>query len=144
MKDGYIKVAAGSVPVAVADIEHNKREILARMQEADTLGVNLLVLPELCLTGYSCGDLFFSDALLDAAWRAAGEIVRATMSVYPIVVFGLPVRRGGRLYNCAAVAAQGKLLGLVPKTHLPGFGEFSEPRHFASAAMLDGIVTTSA
>ncbi len=142
MKDGYIKVAAGSVPVVVADVEHNKREILARMQEADALGVNLLVLPELCLTGYSCGDLFFSDALLDAAWRAAEEIVHATMTVYPIVVFGLPVRRGGRLYNCAAVAAQGQMLGLVPKTHLPGFGEFAEPRHFAPAAMLDGIVAT--
>ena len=142
MKDGYIKVAAGSVNVAVADPEHNKQEILARLREADEAGVNLLVLPELCLTGYSCGDLFFSDALLDAARDAADEIVRATKDAYPVVMFGLPVRHGGKLYNCAAVAADGQWLGLVPKTHLPGFGEFGEPRHFAPGSALDGVVMT--
>ncbi|MBR0443227.1 MAG: NAD(+) synthase, partial [Clostridia bacterium] len=143
MKDGYIKVAAGSVPVRVADPTHNKQEILKCIQEADAAGVNLLVLPELCLTGYSCGDLFFSDTLLDAAQHAAEEIIHATMTAYPVVVFGLPVRHGGRLYNCAAVAAGGTLLGLVPKTHLPGFGEFGEPRHFASGRALDGVSATA-
>ena len=73
MKDGWIKVAAGSVPVRLADPEYNKQQILCRMNEADEAGVNLLVLPELCVTGYSCGDLFFSEALLTAALCAAEE-----------------------------------------------------------------------
>ena len=138
MKNGYVKVAAGSVPIAVANPEHNKKEIIACMRLAHEQGVNLLVLPELCVTGYSCGDLFFSQALLNAARLAAEEIVRETEDLYPVVVFGLPLRHAGKLYNCAAVAAGGKLLGVVPKTLLPGYGEFCEPRHFTPATALEG------
>ncbi len=136
MKDGWIKVAAGSVPVRPADPEYNKQQILSRLREADEAGVNLLVLPELCVTGYSCGDLFFSEALLTAALHAAEEIVHATTTLYPVVVFGMPLRHEGKLYNCAVVAAGGKLLGVVPKTHLPAYGLLSEPRYFTSAACL--------
>ena len=113
MKDGYIRVAAGRVAVAVGDPEHNKGEILARIREADAAGVNLLVLPELCLTGASCGDLFYSETLLEAARRAAEDIVHETEGLYPVVVFGLPLSRRGKLFNCAAVAQGGKLLGVV-------------------------------
>jgi NAD+ synthase (glutamine-hydrolysing) len=136
MKDGWIKVAAGSVPVRLADPEYNKQQILNRMNEADEAGVNLLVLPELCVTGYSCGDLFFSETLLSAALCAAEEIVHATTTLYPVVVFGMPLRYEGKLFDCAVVAAGGKLLGVVPKTHLAGYGMLSETRHFASAACL--------
>ena len=93
MKDGYIKVAAGSVPVRVADPTHNKQEILKCIQEADAAGVNLLVLPELCLTGYSCGDLFFHDVLLDGAQQALAQILEASAQLDMLVVVGMPVRR---------------------------------------------------
>ncbi len=133
MKDGYIRVAAGSVPVAVGDPEQNKQHILACMREADKATVNLLVLPELCVTGYTCGDLFFSETLLDAARRAAEEIIHETMMLYPVVVFGVPLRYRGKLYNCSAVAAGGKLLGVVAKTQLPTYAESDEVRYFSPA-----------
>ncbi len=142
MKNGYVKVAAGSVSVSVANPEHNKKEIFARMQQADEAGVNLLVLPELCVTGYTCGDLFFSQTLLDAARRVAEEIVQKTKNLYPVVVFGLPLRYAGKVYNCAAVAADGQLLGVVPKMVLPGYGEFCEPRHFTPGTALGGKLHT--
>ena len=132
MKDGYIRVAAGRVAVAVGDPEHNKGEILARIREADAAGVNLLVLPELCLTGASCGDLFYSETLLEAARCAAEDIVHETEGLYPVVVFGLPLSRRGKLYNCAAVAQGGKLLGVVAKSNLTS----DDLRYFAVAENL--------
>ena len=136
MRDGYIKVAAGSVDVSVADPARNTEIILERIRQADAAGVNLLVLPELCVTGYSCGDLFFSEHLLDAALREAERITAATRDRYPVVIFGLPVRYNGKLYNCAAVVANGRYLGLVPKTYLPNYGEFYEKRQFTPGGAL--------
>ena len=132
MKDGYIRVAAGRVAVAVGDPEYNKGEILTRIREADAAGVNLLVLPELCLTGASCGDLFYSETLLEAARVAAEDIVHETEGLYPVVVFGLPLSRRGKLYNCAAVAQGGKLLGVVAKSNLTS----DDARYFAPAENL--------
>ena len=132
MKDGYIKVACATVPVAVADTTYNTEQIIARVKQADAAGVHLLVLPELCVTGYSCGDLLLSDTLLAAARDSASSIVAATRGCYPVVVFGLPLVCEGKLYNCAAVAHNGVLLGVVPKTNLPNYGEFYEKRYFAS------------
>ena len=103
MKDGFIKAAAGTIDVVVADVQYNTEQILARMREADAAGVNLLTLPELCLTGYTCGDLFFSDCLLGAVEPALARIVEASKNLYPVTAVGLPLRFGGKLYNCAAV-----------------------------------------
>ena len=138
MKDGFIKAAAGTVDVVVADVEYNTQAVLARMREADAAGVNVLVLPELCLTGYTCGDLFFSDCLLGAVEPALRAIVEASKTLYPVVAVGLPLRFGGKLYNCAAVVHAGRILGVVPKTHIPNYGEFYELRQFASASVLGG------
>ena len=142
MKDGFIKAAAGTIDVVVADVQYNTEQILARMREADAAGVNLLTLPELCLTGYTCGDLFFSDCLLGAVEPALARIVEASKDLYPVTAVGLPLRFGGKLYNCAAVVHAGRLLGVVPKTHLPNYGEFYELRQFSSAKTLDGKVYT--
>ncbi len=142
MKHGFIKAAVGSVDVTVADIGANSEKILSRMKEADEAGANLLLLPELCLTGYTCGDLFFSDALLDGVEPALEEILQKTASLYPVTVLGLPLRYAGKLYNCAAVLHRGKLLGVVPKTALPNYGEFYERRQFSPAKTLGGVTHT--
>lgn len=133
MKDGFIKVAAGSIKTTVADTIANTAEIKNRIAEADREGVNLLVLPELCVTGYTCGDLFFSDVLLNSALEALKEISRFTIDKYPVVMVGLPVKFRFKLFNCAAVVHKGKILALVPKTHLPAYNEFYEKRQFSSA-----------
>ena len=138
MKDGFIKVAAGSIAVCVGNPTHNAAEIKKRIEEADQARVNLLVLPELCITGYTCGDLFYNELLLQKAAEALEEIRRFTQTRYPVVVLGLPVRHQQKLYNCAAVLAQGNILGFVPKTCLPNHGEFYEMRQFTPASALDG------
>jgi NAD+ synthase (glutamine-hydrolysing) len=139
MKDGFIKAAAGSVAITVADVKANTVEIKKRIAQADAAGVNLLVLPELCITGYTCGDLFYSDTLLNAAIEAAADICHYTADKYPVVIAGLPVKYHYKLYNCAAVIHQGRILALVPKTHLPNYAEFYEKRQFSSADKLMNI-----
>ena len=139
MKDGFIRVAAGSVGVTVADADANAAVIRRRIEEADAARVNLLVLPELCVSGYSCGDLFFSDTLLLGCVRVLNELAAFTAGKYPVTVIGLPLSHGGKLYNCAAVLHDGRILGIVPKTHLPGYGEFHEPRHFTSGSALPEV-----
>ena len=134
MKDGFIKVAAASVDTVVADVSANVASIKQRIAQADALGVNLLVFPELCVTAYSCGDLFFSEALLNAAADALAEIRDFTAGRYPLVIVGAPLRHRGKLYNCAAALSGGQILAVVPKTHLPNHAEFYEKRQFASGA----------
>ena len=134
MKDGFIRVAAGTLHPVVADTAANTAEILRRIDEADAAGVQLLVLPELCVTGYTCGDLFYSRLLQQAAVDALGTVCRHTVGLYPVVVTGLPLKWNGKLYNVAAVLHDGKILGVVPKTHLPNYGEFYEKRQFSSGA----------
>jgi NAD+ synthase (glutamine-hydrolysing) len=133
MKDGFIKVAAASVKITVADTAANTKEIKSRIDEADGAGVNLLVLPELCVTGYTCGDLFYSDVLLSAALESLKEISRFTIDKYPVVIVGLPVKYRYKLFNCAAVIHKGRILALIPKTHLPAYAEFYEKRQFSSS-----------
>ena len=137
MQDGFIKVAAGVPRVTVADVAANTESIKALIDRANAERVNLLVLPELCVTGYTCGDLFYSDTLLSAAEAALGDLVDYTKGKYPVVVVGAPLRYRAKLYNCVAVLCGGEILGIVPKTYLPNYAEFYEKRQFASAAGLE-------
>lgn len=138
MKDGLIKAAAASPIIRVADCAFNAQSALQAAKAAAQQGVQLLVLPELCLTGYTCGDLFLQTTLLDGAQKALNTLKAGTSQLDMLVVAGLPVRRRGKVFNCAAVLYQGRVLGLIPKTWLPNYGEFNEKRQFASARLLDG------
>ena len=142
MRDGFIKVAAGTPKIRVADCRYNAEQIFTMMREADKQGVKVLCLPELCLTGYTCGDLFLQDTLLCGAEEGLQTILEATRNLDMVTVLGLPVRCkwDNKLYNCAAVSQSGEILGLVPKTYLPNYGEFYEQRWFASGAGVETSV----
>ena len=133
MQDGFIKVASITPRVRVADVAFNVESCLAAIEEAaGNCGAKVVVLPELCITGYTCEDLFWQDALLDAAERGLVSIATRTADVDALLLLGLPVRVAGKLYNCAAVLFRGELLGLVPKRYVPMYNEFYEGRHFVS------------
>ncbi len=138
MQDGFLRAAAASIPVAVADPRRNAAACCARIDQAHRAHAALLVLPELCVTGYTCGDLFLSALLLDAAEAALTDICAHTQNCDPVVVLGVPLRAGGKLYNCAAVLHRGRILGIVPKTWLPNYDVFAEKRCFTSAAAYSG------
>ena len=125
MHDGFIKVAAGSPRISVADVESNASAIREMIVRADEKGVNLLVLPELCLTGATCADLFTFETLLDGAEKALAELAKFTEGKYPVVVVGAPLRASGKLYNCAVVLYDGEILGIVPKTCVAGQRQFT-------------------
>lgn len=133
MRDGFIKVAAGTPEVRVADVTYNRESILRLIKEAERKDVKILALPELCITGYSCADLFQHDALLATAEKGLAEILSATSDVDLLFAVGLPVRFAGKIYNCAAVCCSGELLALVPKTFMPNYNGFSETRWFTPA-----------
>ena len=131
MQDGFIKVASITPRVRVADVAFNVESCLAAIEEAaGNRGAKVVVLPELCITGYTCEDLFWQDALLDAAERGLVSIAARTADVDALLLLGLPVRVASKLYNCAAVLFRGELLGLVPKRYVPMYNEFYEGRHF--------------
>lgn len=136
MKHGFIKVAAAVPAVKVADIEYNVLQIESLIAQAEGQGVEIVVFPELCLTGYSCQDLFKEQLLIDKAEESLLVLLDFTRKLDIICVVGLPVQVGALLYNCAAVIQNGQLLGVVPKTYLPNYGEFYEKRWFASASEL--------
>ena len=135
-KYGYLRVAAAAPLVKVADVDYNIDQILAAAQLAYAQGTELLVLPELAITGYTCGDLFGQQTLLSAAWRGLlrleKELEALNDSGSMAVVVGLPVSFRGALYNCAAIICDGQIQGIVPKTYLPNYNEFYERRWFAS------------
>ena len=143
MQDGFIKVAAGTPKIRVADCRYNAEQIFTLMREADKQGVKVLCLPELCLTGYTCGDLFLHDTLLKGAEEGLQTILEATRNLELVAAVGLPVRAqyDNKLYNCAALIQKGEILHLVPKIHIPNYGEFYEARWFASGAGVDTTVT---
>ena len=130
MKDGYIKVAAATPRIQVADCNYNKEQILAEIHNAVEQKVKLLVLPELCLTGYTCGDLFLQDTLLEGAKEALAWLVQQTENLPIYVMVGLPLSVDCKLYNVAAFFGKGQLLGMIPKTYMPNYSEFYEVRHF--------------
>ena len=135
----YIRIACAVPPVRVGDVTKNVEDICARIAEADEQGVDLLVFPELALTGYTCADLFFQDTLLDAC-KTGLRIISDCSREHPgvMVVVGLPVVTAGQMYNCGAVISAGKLHGVVPKTYLPNYNEFYERRWFSSSEDLQG------
>ena len=133
MKNGFVKVAAGTPKIRVADCLHNADRIIELMKEAAEQGVKVLVLPELCITGYTCGDLFLQDALLRGAETALRHILEESAALDLLAAVGLPVGHHNKLYNCAAVIHRGKLLGVIPKSFIPNYGEFSEGRCFGPA-----------
>ena len=144
MRDGFVKAAAATPKIKVADCDGNATEIIRLCKEASGLGVKILVFPELCVTGYTCGDLFLQDTLIDAAWEALSRIAEETEKLDMLIAVGLPVRDNdwrGKLYNCAALLNRGKILTLRPKLYLPNYGEFYEQRWFASGDMCPGSVS---
>ncbi|MFL5339759.1 MAG: NAD(+) synthase [Gemmataceae bacterium] len=131
---GFLRVAAAAPQLRVADCEFNADRTLAVMQRAEADAVDVLAFPELGLTAYTCGDLFHHPPLLAGAIAALQRIVKATTSQFSgLLVVGLPLRHDDQLFNCAAVIQRGKLLGIVPKSHLPNYKEFYEDRWFSPA-----------
>ena len=133
MKDGFIPVACGSPRIHLADCARNAEETFTIMRKAEQAGVKVLVLPELGLTGYTCGDLFYQDTLLRGAEQALATVLEATRNLEVVTAVGLPVRFQNKLYNCAAIIQKGIVLGVVAKAHLPNYGEFYEKRQFSPA-----------
>jgi len=133
MRFGFVKCAAMTPEIRVADCEFNAGNILSLMQEAAKEETELLVLPELCLTGATCGDLFFQQPLLSAAEKALADILEHTRTLDLVTVLGLPVKVKNRLYNCAAVLSKGEVLGIVPKSCIPTGLDSEEGRHFTPA-----------
>lgn len=130
MRDGFLKVAAATTHIKVADCEYNTNQIIDSIKKAYQKKVKLLVFPELCITGYTCGDLFLQDALEVAAINSLEKIVQASSGLDMVILVGLPIMKDSKLYNVGAVMCNGKLLGIVPKQHLPNYSEFYEARHF--------------
>ncbi|MDD3346085.1 NAD(+) synthase [Oscillibacter sp.] len=140
MKDGFISVACGTPKLRLADCDYNAEQTFTMMRAAEKAGAKVLVLPELGLTGYTCGDLFYQDTLLRGAEAAIGTVLAATRNLEVVTAVGLPVRVNNKLYNCAAIIQKGMILGVVPKTHLPNYGEFYEKRQFASGPEKGGCL----
>ncbi len=135
---GFLKVAAAVPHVRVADCAWNTARIIAMAEQAVQRGVEIILFPELSLTAYTCGDLFLQTTLLDAADAALEELAQATRKMPLTVIVGAPLRHGNALYNCAVLLAQGRILGVVPKSYIPNYAEFGEGRWFASGAGIAG------
>ncbi len=134
MRDGFVTVATATPQVAVADCGANASQIVACIRTMEASHAKVMVLPELCLTAYTCSDLFWQAKLLDEAEQALCRIAAETASVDALIFVGLPLRHAGKLLNVAAALSRGKVLGFVPKVNLPAYNEFYETRHFASGA----------
>lgn len=141
---GFVRVAAATSRTHIGDPLANAREVIEHVERItsnpETQGVGLIVFPELCLSGYSIEDLFLQDVILDAALDALAAVVEASVNWLPLVVVGLPLHAGHRLFNCAAVVHRGQVLGVIPKSYLPTYREFYEKRHFASGEDQTGVV----
>ncbi len=130
VKDGFIKVAACTPEIRVADCAYNRAKAAELAREASDAGAKLIVFPELCLTGYTCQDLFWQPRLLYAARDALLTFAEDTSDLDALIFIGLPFEAGRKLYNVAAVLSHGQILALIPKSHLPSYNEFYEGRHF--------------
>ncbi|SHE50824.1 NAD+ synthase (glutamine-hydrolysing) [Kaistia soli DSM 19436] len=135
----FLRIASVVPRGGVADPDFAVDETLRLAAEGDAAGVALMLFPELGISSYSIDDLLLQDALLDAVERAIGRIAEASKALFPVLVVGAPLRREGRLYNCAVAIHRGTILGAVPKTYLPNYREFYERRHFTSGAGIIGL-----
>ena len=136
----YFRIACAVPPVSVGDVKKNAQDICGYIEKADAANADLVVFPELALTGYTCGDLFFQEALHRAVKQGLNTVGRCS-AAHPHItaVVGMPLALDGKLYNCAAVFSRGQICGIVPKTHMPNSGEFGEKRWFASGAELKDV-----
>lgn len=131
MKDGFVSVANATPNLRLADCAYNAEQTFTLMRQAEKSGVTFIVFPELNLTGYTCGDLFYQDTLLRGAEDALETVLQATRPLNVVAAVGLPVRNNNKLYNCCAIIQSGNILGVIPKQHLPNYSEFYEKRQFA-------------
>lgn len=131
MKNGFIRVGYATPNVKVADVVNNEGEIIKKIDWAYENKLSILTLPELCVTGYTCGDLFFQQKLLAEAETAVLRIAEHTKGMQLFVFVGAPISKDGKLYNCAVAIFDGRILGFVPKTFIPNYNEFQEVRYFA-------------
>ena len=130
MKHGFVKVAAVTPKIKVADPAYNAGQIKEKMYEAYDKGAKVIVFPELCLTGYTCNDLFLQEILLEETLRQLVFLTACTEGHDSLVFVGLPFEKAGKLYNVAAALQDGRILGLIPKMYIPAYAEFYEGRHF--------------
>nr|WP_274637195.1 NAD(+) synthase [Microbacterium bovistercoris] len=137
-RHGFARVAACTIPVALADPQTNADAVLAAARECHDDAVAVAVFPELCLSGYSIEDLVMQDAVLDGVEAALERLAAASADLFPVLVVGAPLRHRSRLYNCAVVIHRGEIIGVAPKAHLPTYREFYERRWFAAGAPFDG------
>ncbi len=137
-RHGFARVAASTTRCRLADPAANAEEILRVLKTLHERSVALAVFPELALSGYAIDDLLFQDAVQEGVEAAIDRLLAASESLMPLILVGAPLRQRGRLYNCALAIHRGRLLGVVPKVHLPDYREFYEPRHFASGALVEG------
>ncbi|MBQ5933885.1 MAG: NAD(+) synthase [Lachnospiraceae bacterium] len=137
MKDGFIKIACATPDLKVADCGYNTDRIIELINEAERKGIKLICFPELSITGYTCGDLFLQEALLDSAKSELCRIIEKTENTDMVSVIGVPLEHNGKLYNCAVVVNKGRAIGAIAKKYIPNYNEFYEMRHFTPAG--DGL-----
>ena len=133
MQYGFIKVAAAVPTVQVADCQYNLRQMESLIAQAEGQGVEVIVFPELSMTGYTCQDLFRQELLLQASETAIFQLLDFTRKLHVICIIGIPLAVGDLLLNCAVVIQSGQVMGIIPKTYLPNYSEFYEKRWFSSA-----------
>lgn len=134
MNHGFIKVCAATPKLIVADCEYNTEQILDCISRADDSQTEFIVFPELCITGYTCGDLFYQNVLLAAALQGLEKIVEGSKNTDMVICIGMPIAVGSKLFNCAVMIQKGKILGVIPKTNIPNYNEFYEKRWFISGS----------
>ena len=132
MQHGFIRVGAAVPLVSVADPTYNVEQLITLAHLAHEQGAEVTVFPELCITGYTCGDLLTQQTLLYEAEAAVARFAQATEACDNIYIIGAPIYVCGALYNCAVIVQQGRILGIVPKCYIPNYGEFSERRWFTT------------
>lgn len=132
MRQGFVKVAAATPEAVVADPKENGKRILEKIKEAAGEGAKLIVLPELAISSYTCGDLFFQNTLLEESRKQLVYLAGQTKTVDALIFVGIPLSVGGKIYNAAAALNHGKILGIVPKICIPNYKEFYETRYFAT------------
>ena len=141
MRDGFISVACGAPKLRLADCHYNAEQTFSMMRQAEKAGAKVLILPELGLTGYTCGDLFYQDTLLRSAEEALATVLAATRPLEIVTAVGMPLKINNKLYNCAVIIQKGEVLGVIPKTNLANYGESYERRQFAPAPVESSTIS---